>query len=92
MLGTGYTFYMSFFISFNPYNKHYDRHNCDAYFTKDKNALEMKKQNPSPPQHLKEVKRGEDKKNQKKMGQMAQNQIVEISINILELNSKVKRQ
>lgn len=68
MLGTVYTFYMGFFISFNPYHKHCDRHYCDAYFTKDKNALEMKKQNPSPPQHFKEVKRGEDKTKQKKNG------------------------
>ena len=44
-------------------------------------------------QHLKEIERGDDKKKQKKWDkQKAQNQMVEISWNILELTSTVKRQ
>ena len=48
---------------------------------------------PATHRHLKEIKRGDDKKKQKKWDkQKAQNQMVEISLNILELNSIVKRQ
>ena len=51
----------------------------------------------SPPathtQHLKEIERGGDKKKQKKWNkQKAQNQMVEINLNVRELNSTVKRQ
>ena len=77
---------MSFFISFNP-----DKKTCGMHILqKIKRSF-----NEEPPSHthLKEIKRGDDKKKQKKWDkQKAQNQMAEISLNILELNSIVKRQ